>query len=154
MGAAPLLKTTRRAVFDNGIDGREKLVMLHISVKRVYEPIGEDDGVRVLVDRVWPRGVTKKDLRADQWLRDVAPSNSLRKWFNHDPTKWEEFKRRYAAELEGKPAIIRCLLDWAGEKGLVLLFSARDLRCNQAVALQGYLLSLDKAPKGENHASD
>ena len=128
--------------------------MLRITAKRVYDPIDEDDGVRVLVDRVWPRGVTKKDLRADQWLRDVAPSDSLRKWFNHDPAKWEEFKLRYVAELEGKPAILRCLLDLANEKGLVLLFSARDLRFNQAVALQGYLLSLDKEPKGGNHASD
>ena len=128
--------------------------MLRITVKRVYDPIDEGDGVRVLVDRVWPRGVTKKELRADQWLRDVAPSDSLRKWFNHDPAKWEEFKLRYVPELEGKPAILRCLLDVANEKGLVLLFSARDLRFNQAVALQGYLLSLDKEPKGGNHASD
>jgi len=128
--------------------------MLRITVKRVYDPIDEDDGVRVLVDRVWPRGVTKKELGADQWLREVAPSDSLRQWFNHDPAKWEEFKLRYVAELEGKPSIIRCLLDVAKEKGLVLLFSARDLRFNQAVALQGYLLSLDKEPKGGNHASD
>ena len=128
--------------------------MLRISVKRVYDPIDEDDGVRVLVDRVWPRGMSKQDLRADQWLRDVAPSDSLRKWFNHDPAKWEEFKRRYVAELEGKPAVVRCLLDVANEKGLILLFSARDLRFNQAVALEGYLSSLDKEPKGGNHASD
>ena len=128
--------------------------MLRITVKRVYDPIDEDDGVRVLVDRVWPRGMSKQDLRADQWLRDVAPSDSLRKWFNHDPAKWEEFKRRYVAELEGKPAVVRGLLDVANEKGLVLLFSARDLRFNQAVALQGYLLSLDNETKGENHASD
>ena len=77
----------------------------------------------------------------------------LRKWFNHDPAKWDEFKLRYVAELEGKPANIRCLFDLAKEKGLVLLFSARDLRFNQAVALQGYLLSLDKEPKGGNLAS-
>jgi uncharacterized protein YeaO (DUF488 family) len=128
--------------------------MLRITVKRVYDPIDEDDGVRVLVDRVWPRGVSKKDLRADQWLRDVAPSDSLRKWFDHDPAKWEEFKLRYATELEGKPAILRCLLDLANEKRLVLLFSARDLRFNQAVALQDYLLSLDDETEGENHASD
>ena len=128
--------------------------MLRITAKRVYDPIDEDDGVRVLVDRVWPRGVTKKDLRADQWLRDVAPSDSLRKWFNHDPAKWEEFKLRYVAELEGKPSILRYLLDLANEKRLVLLFSARDLRFNQAVALQDYLLSLDDETEGENHASD
>ena len=126
--------------------------MLRITVKRVYDPIGEGDGVRVLVDRVWPRGVTKKDLKADQWLREVAPSDSLRKWFNHDPAKWDEFRLRYVAELAGKPAIIRCLLDLAKEKGLVLLFSARDLRFNQAVALQGYLLSLDNELKGGNLA--
>ena len=126
--------------------------MLRITAKRVYDPINEGDGVRVLVDRVWPRGVTKKDLKADQWLREVAPSDSLRKWFNHDPAKWDEFRLRYVAELAGKPAIIRCLLDLAKEKGLVLLFSARDLRFNQAVALQGYLLSLDKELKGGNFA--
>jgi uncharacterized protein YeaO (DUF488 family) len=117
-------------------------LMMRIIVKRVYDSIDKTEGVRVLVDRIWPRGITKQELQADHWVRDAAPSDLLRKWFGHDPARWEEFKIRYRTELEAKPEITRQLLDLARDKGLVLLFSARDTQCNQAVALKEYLLSL------------
>lgn len=114
-----------------------------IITKRVYDPIGNNEqGVRVLVDRLWPRGIAKHALKADHWLREVAPSDQLRKWFGHDSGRWDEFQRRYFAELQAKPEPTEFLLALAREKGLVLLFSARDLQHNQAVALQQYLLSL------------
>jgi uncharacterized protein YeaO (DUF488 family) len=111
-----------------------------IAVKRVYAAAGKDDGVRVLVDRVWPRGMSKAEVKADGWLKEVAPSTGLRKWFGHDPAKWAEFKKRYFAELmEAKEAV--------GElRGLVkngkvtLLFGAKDEEHNQAVALREYLM--------------
>ena len=114
-----------------------------IITKRVYDPIGNNEqGVRVLVDRLWPRGIAKQALKADHWLREVAPSDQLRRWFGHDPGRWEEFQRRYFAELQAKPEPIEFLLALAREKGLVLLYSARDQQHNQAVALQQYLFSL------------
>ena len=112
---------------------------LDIRVKRVYEPAESDDGFRVLVDRVWPRGLTKEKAHADLWLRDVAPSTALRKWFNHDPGKWAQFKTRYFRELTGSKATSR--LCEAIKKGRVtLLFSAKDTEHNQAVALKEYLM--------------
>lgn len=116
--------------------------MIHIAVKRVYDPIEPDEGLRVLVDRIWPRGISKEALKADQWLRDAAPSDPLRRWFGHDPSKWEEFKTRYIDELKAKPEITRRLLELAEEKGVTLLFAAHDIRCNQAVVLKDYLVSL------------
>lgn len=111
-----------------------------IRVKRVYEPAAPADGFRVLVDRVWPRGVKKEELEADLWLKEVAPSTALRKWFGHDPARWEEFKRRYFAELDEKPDVVGRIT--GGAKGRVtLLFSARDEEHNQAVALREYLLA-------------
>ena len=122
--------------------------MTFITTKRVYDPIDNNEGVRVLVDRLWPRGVSKQTLKADHWLREVAPSDQLRQWFGHDPNRWDEFKHRYFEELQAKPEIINFLLELAREKRLVLLFSARDLHCNQAIALQQYLLSLIQNTKG------
>ncbi len=108
-------------------------------VKRAYRPPEPDDGVRYLVDRVWPRGVTKNALSVGDWVRDVAPSDALRQWFGHDAAKWEEFKQRYFAELEANPANWQALLE-AGRKGTVtLVFSARDEEHNQAVALKEFL---------------
>ncbi len=116
--------------------------MLRITVKRVYDPIDEDDGVRVLVDRVWPRGMSKQDLRADQWLRDVAPSDSLRKWFNHDISKWSEFENRYRGELANNEAAILELMQKAAQRHLTLLYGARDEQHNQAVVLRDFIQSL------------
>lgn len=127
--------------------------MTFITTKRVYDPIDNNEGVRVLVDRLWPRGVSKQALKADHWLREVAPSDQLRQWFGHDPNRWDGFKQRYFEELQDKPELINFLLELARAKGLVLLFSARDLHCNQAIALQQYLLSLIQKTKGASQDS-
>lgn len=118
--------------------------MMDIQTKRVFEPLGKDDGKRVLVDRIWPRGVSKEHVRADQWLKDAAPSAGLRKWFGHDPSRWAEFKKRYQLELSEKPEVVSQLLLIASQGRLTLLFSARDIRHNQAVALKEYLVSRPK----------
>jgi uncharacterized protein YeaO (DUF488 family) len=115
---------------------------VRIRVKRVYNEPSGDDGFRVLVDRLWPRGMKKGDVRVDLWLPDVAPSTALRKWFSHDPSKWEEFKLRYFVELDGKKEVIKRLVEIARKGTLTLLFSARDVEHNQAVALREYLVSL------------
>lgn len=112
-----------------------------IRTKRVYEPATSHDGFRVLVDRVWPRGLTKEQVQADLWMKDVAPSTALRQWFGHDRSKWEAFKRRYFSELDAQPQAVARLLEEAAKGRLTLLFSARDAEYNQAVALREYLLS-------------
>ena len=115
------------------------------NVKRAYEPATKGDGVRVLVDRLWPRGRSKADLKIDHWLKDVAPSPSLRKWFNHDPEKWKEFRERYARELNDNREAVEPLLDLRA-KTVTLVFAARDTEHNNAVALAGYL---EKAARGK-----
>ena len=110
-----------------------------IKVKRVYDPAEPDDGRRFLVDRLWPRGMRKEALRMEGWLRDVAPSDRLRRWFGHDPKKWEEFRRRYFAELEAHPEAWQPLLEAARAGNVTLLFSARDTSYNNAVALREFL---------------
>lgn len=112
---------------------------MEIRTKRVYEQANPHDGFRVLVDRVWPRGMTKQQVRTDLWLKDVAPSTTLRKWFGHDRSKWETFKSRYFLELDALPDVMDGLIDKAAKGRLTLLFSARDVECNQAVALKEYL---------------
>lgn len=110
-----------------------------IKLKRVYEPLEPDDGMRVLVERLWPRGVRREALHLDAWLKEVAPSDSLRRWFNHDPVRWAEFQKRYAEELDGnRPAWLPILE--AAERGTVtLLFSTHDVEHNNAVALRAYV---------------
>ena len=110
-----------------------------IFVKRVYDPPAPGDGRRFLVDRLWPRGVKKEALKLDGWLKEVAPSDELRRWFGHDPAKWEEFQQRYFAELEAKPEAWRPLLEAARKGTVTLLFSARDEAHNNAVALKAFL---------------
>jgi len=110
-----------------------------IVVKRVYEPAQPSDGPRFLVERLWPRGMKKAALPLDGWLKEVAASDLLRRWFSHDPTKWPEFRRRYFAELDGKPDAWRPLLDAARHGTVTLLYSARDRAHNSAVALKEYL---------------
>lgn len=110
-----------------------------IRVKRVYEPHEPDDGKRFLVERLWPRGVRKEALALDGWLKDVAPSDALRRWFGHDPARWGEFRRRYTAELDARPAAWQPLLEAAEDGPVTLLFSARDTEHNNAVALRAYL---------------
>lgn len=108
-------------------------------LKRVYDNPAKADGRRVLVDRVWPRGLTKKEARVDDWLREIAPSARLRKWFGHDPARWIEFKRRYAAELEGQHGQVEQLVQQARKRTVTLLFGAKDIAHNNAVALKEFL---------------
>lgn len=110
-----------------------------IRVKRVYESAGPDDGTRFLVDKVWPRGIKKESLPLDGWLKDVAPSGTLRRWFGHDPQKWTEFRERYFEELESNPEAIRPILEAARQGDVTLIYSARDTEHNNAVALKQYL---------------
>lgn len=111
-----------------------------VQVKRVYEPPSGEDGVRVLVDRLWPRGLSKTRASVDLWLKDLAPSVTLRRWFNHDPSRWAEFTQRYAEELDQKKSAAVAALVGAIRRGRVtLLFGARDARHNNAVALHKYL---------------
>lgn len=111
-----------------------------IQIKRVYEPPAPSDGHRILVERLWPRGVRREDLRMDAWAKDAAPSAGLRKWFAHDPEKWEEFQRRYRAELDAAPEAWAPLITAAKHATLTLLFSARDPERNSALLLREYLL--------------
>ena len=110
-----------------------------ITVKRIYEPAAEGDGYRILVDRLWPRGVLKVAAHIDLWMRDIAPSTALRQWFNHDPAKWKEFCERYRAELREQQALLDAVRQRAKEGPVTLVYSARDERFNQAVALQQVL---------------
>src|SRR5436190_21529880 len=111
-----------------------------IFIKRAYEPAEKNDGQRFLVDQLWPRGVAKPKLKLTRWLRGVAPSKTLCHWFGHDPEKWEEFQKRYSAELDQKPAAWESLLESAQEGDLTLVFSASDTEHNNAVALRSYLI--------------
>ena len=111
-------------------------------VKRVYEPANPEDGARVLVDRLWPRGLSKTKARMNLWLRDSATSDALRKWFAHDPRKWEAFRRRYHTELKTKPEILETLKGLEQKHQVVtLLFAAVDPQHNNAIALAGILNS-------------
>jgi len=112
-----------------------------VQVKRVYDPPSAADGVRVLVDRLWPRGLSKTAASVDLWLKDIAPSVSLRRWFNenHDPSRWSEFTRRYSEELDSKKAAIAALVGAVRGGRVTLLFGARDQHHNNAMALRTYL---------------
>jgi uncharacterized protein YeaO (DUF488 family) len=110
-----------------------------IDVKRAYETAATSDGCRILVDRIWPRGITKDDLQVDAWLKDLAPSTGLRKWFGHDPKKWDEFRRRYAKELEQRSGALDELIARAKAGHVTLVFGAKDSEHNNAVALKQQL---------------
>jgi uncharacterized protein YeaO (DUF488 family) len=113
--------------------------MGEIRTRRVYEPPTPDDGARLLVDRLWPRGVKKEKLRLTGWLKEVAPGDSLRQWFSHDPERWGEFQRRYIAELEEHPRAWQPILQAARDGRVTLLFAAKDEAHNNAVALKAFL---------------
>jgi uncharacterized protein YeaO (DUF488 family) len=115
-----------------------------ISIKRAYEDASPQDGYRVLVDRIWPRGRTKEDLALGHWEKELAPSNDLRKWFGHDPHKWKSFQERYRQELatQEKQALLQQLLSNAGDKPITLVYGAKDEEHNQAVVLQEILTQL------------
>lgn len=110
-----------------------------IAVKRVYAKPGRDDGYRVLVDRLWPRGLTKEEARLDLWLKEVAPSNELRTWFHADRSRWQDFRRRYLAELKEHREELRPLAERASRSPVTLVFAVKDEERNNAVVLKQYL---------------
>lgn len=110
-----------------------------LKIKRVYENIEESDGIRFLVERLWPRGIKKGELLMEAWLKDVAPSANLRRWFAHDITKWDEFQRRYRAELDENPDAWKVILEALKQGNITLLYSARDKEHNSAVVLKSFL---------------
>ncbi|KXF75198.1 hypothetical protein ATN84_21275 [Paramesorhizobium deserti] len=112
---------------------------MKLRLKRVYEPPAEGDGLRVLVDRLWPRGLKKADAAIDLWLKEIAPTSSLRKWFGHDPEKWAEFRRRYEIELEERRNDLDTLRERGGAGCVTLLYGAKDEQHNQAVVLKAFL---------------
>ena len=111
-----------------------------VTIKRVYEPPSPNDGTRILVDRLWPRGVKKAGAGISQWMKEIAPSTELRQWFGHDPARWEAFRRRYKVELTGKRELLGRLRELAREGPLTLVYSAHDEAHNQAVVLREVLL--------------
>ena len=113
--------------------------MTTINTKRAYEPSKKSDGFRIIVDRLWPRGLKKEDVHFDVWLKDIAPSNELRKWFNHEKEKWEAFKKKYTAELKGTPALEELLSLVKKHKTISLIYGAKDEESNQAVVLKEIL---------------
>ena len=114
---------------------------MDIRLKRVYEAPSAEDGMRVLVDRLWPRGLSREKARIDLWLKDLAPSTALRKWFNHAPDKWEEFQRRYLLELQQQPEALAHAIEAMGTGPVTLLFAAREVQFNDAVALREFILA-------------
>ena len=110
-----------------------------LKLKRAYDPAAEADGTRILVERLWPRGLSKAKVHVDMWLKDVAPSTELRKWFGHDPAKWPQFRRRYFLELDARPEAWQPILSNARRGLVTLIYSSHDTEHNNAVALQEYL---------------
>lgn len=117
-----------------------KIAAGNIMLKRAYEPHGPADGTRILIDRLWPRGVTKAAAAIDQWVKEIAPSTALRKWFGHDPARWEEFRSRYTAEIHAHPDELRDLRNQARQGPITLIYSAHDEVHNDAIVLRDILL--------------
>ncbi len=120
---------------------------MDVRIKRVYEAPSPDDGFRVLVDRIWPRGVSKEKADVDLWAKDLGPSTELRKWFNHESAKWEGFQRRYLLELTDKRSDLRSLKQRAGKRPLTIVYSARNETQNQAVVLRDLMMSDHYCPE-------
>lgn len=123
--------------------GRDRMI---VRLKRAYAPAEASDGFRILVDRLWPRGLTRESARVDLWLKDIAPSNELRKWFNHDPKRWRSFRTKYFREIDSRPDVLAALLDHVRKGPVTLVYAAREERYNDAVALNEYLSSRKKKP--------
>ena len=113
--------------------------MTKFQTKRIYEEASKTDGYRVLVDRLWPRGVSKEKAALDEWEKNIAPSTELRKWFNHDPAKYAEFTSRYIDEIKNNPEAHTIIAGWRRQATVTLLYGARDTNDNEAVVLQEYL---------------
>jgi len=126
--------------------------MKMIGLKRAYEEAAPEDGVRFLVERLWPRGIKKIDLKMDAWLKDVAPSDALRRWFGHDPKKWSTFRQRYSAELDSNPQAWEPIRSAARHGRVTLIYSSHDTEHNNAVALKEYLEAHMGQKKGTSHA--
>lgn len=114
-----------------------------LHIKRVYDAKASTDGLRILVDRLWPRGLTKEKAALDHWIKEIAPSDDLRHWFGHDPEKWAEFQQRYFEELRANPDAVRQLRDMIGNETATLLYAAHDTGHNNAVALRDFLATQD-----------
>ena len=112
---------------------------MNVKIKRVYELAEQDDGMRILVDRLWPRGLTKKKASVDLWLKDIAPSTELRKWFAHDPDKWKSFRGRYETEIRHNNDLVKVLKDKAKGGTVTLVYGARDQKHNEALVLKQFL---------------
>lgn len=121
-----------------------------IYLKRVYDPIVQADGTRLLIERLWPRGITKSSLKIESWIKDVAPSTELRKWFSHDPAKWDEFRRRYFAELKKHPEAWRPIIEAMRHGNVTLIYSSHDTEHNNAIALKEFLTN--HLPGKKTHA--
>jgi len=119
-------------------------VSVRFQIKRIYEPAAKADGARVLVDRIWPRGVSKQKAALDEWFRDIAPSPRLRKWFGHDPERFGEFRRRYRDELKSNRIAVKHLRDLAKKRRVTLLYAAHDEEHNHARVLAEYLRGRSK----------
>src|ERR1035437_7630393 len=134
-----------------GVRAREGFMMTHavaaesIRLKRVYESASSEDGIRILVDRLWPRGLRKEDAAVDRWLKEIAPSTELRQWFGHDPVRWPEFRRRYTAELRQHTTMLDKTRELAKQGTVTLVFGAHDEQHNDAVVLREVLLKGSKA---------
>ncbi|MEM3774775.1 MAG: DUF488 family protein [Candidatus Bathyarchaeia archaeon] len=121
-----------------------------IRIKRVYDQPSEEDGYRILVDRIWPREVSKEKAKVDLWLREIAPSNKLRKWFRHDPTRWEEFKEKYVEELKSKEDLLRKIKQIERDRGTItLLYAAKDTERNNAIILKNVVKNTLNKPAFE-----
>ena len=119
---------------------KPKIPAAHVRLKRAYEAAEAADGTRILVDRLWPRGVSKQEAALDDWRKDIAPSTELRQWFGHEPSRWADFQRRYKAELRGHAAALERLRGIAAKGALTLVYGARDEVHNDAVVLHDVLL--------------
>ena len=117
---------------------------MEIKIKRAYESSSDTDGYRVLVDRLWPRGISKEKAKVDFWPKELAPSTELRHWYGHDPEKWSEFKSRYFAELDGNPELVSKLLEYLRKGTVTFVYSSKEQRLNNAVALKEYVQSLTR----------
>ena len=117
-----------------------KIPASHVRIKRAYQPPASTDGLRILIDRLWPRGVSKEKLALDEWMKEIAPSTALRQWFAHDPALWPEFRKRYTAELTTHTALVASLRSRARKGVITLVYSAHDEVHNDAVVLQAFLL--------------
>ena len=117
-----------------------------LTLKRVYDPVSRTDGTRFLVERLWPRGVSKEKLQLTAWLKEVGPSTELRKWFNHDPLKWSRFRERYFRELDSRSESWRPILTAAGRGKVTLVYSSHDEEHNHAIALKEYLQAKRRGP--------